>query len=142
MAPKSILASRTLWFNVIGTVLDVLAFTQAAPEVIPKAWVPYISTAMGIGNIILRRLSSGPVTWTTPPASPTPLTNAELDEILDRAPEGSEEARQRQRAVFAVVDGQPIRIGDTIRYRHGEGITAVPPDRDGKPPGVVDYTGD
>lgn len=82
MAPKSIFASKTFWFNVIATTLDILAFTQAAPQFLPPTWAPYLSLAQGIGNILLRRLTASPVTW-GPASSPASLTDAQLEE-LDR----------------------------------------------------------
>lgn len=51
---------QTIAFNVIATALDILALTQFG-AVIPVAWAPYISLAQGVGNILLRRLSGGPL---------------------------------------------------------------------------------
>jgi hypothetical protein len=63
MDTKAWYASKTVWFNVIATVLDILSLTQFG-DVIPHAWAPYIALAQGAGNIVLRRLSSGAIAFT------------------------------------------------------------------------------
>ena len=80
MAPKTIFLSKTFWFNVVLTLLDILAFSQAAPDLVPAKLAPYLSLAQGIGNILLRRLTASAVTW-GPASSPTSLTDAQLEEL-------------------------------------------------------------
>jgi hypothetical protein len=63
MDPKPIWQSKTFWFNVIATGLDVLALTELG-GILPKEAAAYITVLQGIGNILLRRISSGPVTLT------------------------------------------------------------------------------
>lgn len=67
MEPKSWYLSKTIWFNVIATALDILALTQFG-AVIPATWAPYIALAHGVGNVLLRRISAEPITFGSPRA--------------------------------------------------------------------------
>lgn len=56
---KFILASKTIWFNVVMTLVDIATFVQdIVAEVFPPNWQPVVKTIVvlihGIGNIVLR----------------------------------------------------------------------------------------
>lgn len=58
MAAKNILASKTFWFNVLALVLG-FAQEQGLFALIPE---PYGPAALALGNIILRAVTTQPVT--------------------------------------------------------------------------------
>ena len=58
MQTKSIFESRTIWLNAIVAVLAI--YDQVAPF-IPPAWVPKIAAIVGVLNIILRLVTTQPV---------------------------------------------------------------------------------
>jgi hypothetical protein len=62
MPPKSMFATKTFWFNVVTTILDILALTEFG-AIVPKSWAPAIALVQGIGNIALRRMTSTPATF-------------------------------------------------------------------------------
>lgn len=62
MPTKPMYLSKTVWFNLITTALDILALTEFRGLVPPK-WSPYLALGQAVGNILLRRLSSGAVTF-------------------------------------------------------------------------------
>lgn len=54
---KSILTSKTFWFNVLTGIATIIA----APGIIPAAALPYIPAAQAVINIILRKMTGSPV---------------------------------------------------------------------------------
>jgi hypothetical protein len=57
---KKFYESKTLWFNVITVLLAVLALPELV-SLIPEDSMPYIALANGIGNMILRFLTTQPI---------------------------------------------------------------------------------
>lgn len=51
MTPKPIYFSKTVWLNVITTVIGALALAQ---DVIPSEYKTYVILAVGILNVVLR----------------------------------------------------------------------------------------
>jgi hypothetical protein len=49
---KSIFASKTVWFNVIMTVVGIVTAFQGLPAL--DAWSPYFAMILVVGNVILR----------------------------------------------------------------------------------------
>lgn len=52
MQAKSILASKTVWLNVVSLAIGIIALLQSQPQFDHIA--PYLVLANGIGNLILR----------------------------------------------------------------------------------------
>jgi fluoride ion exporter CrcB/FEX len=52
--------SKTLWVNVIGTLIAILSLTEFM-AVIPKEWTPSILLVIGVLNIILRSITTQPI---------------------------------------------------------------------------------
>jgi len=52
--------SKTVWFNILATTLEILTLSSVVAVVDPEV----IALAQGVGNVILRRISSRRVTWT------------------------------------------------------------------------------
>lgn len=57
MGKKSIFKSRTFWFNVASTTLEVAQWAGGVHLVTPAT----IATVTALGNIVLRRLTATPV---------------------------------------------------------------------------------
>jgi len=51
MLTKNILKSKTFWFNIVMTLVEIGAYTET---IVPASWVVYAVTLQGVGNIILR----------------------------------------------------------------------------------------
>ena len=51
MEEKSYLKSKTLWFNIIMTLVSMASIFEAT---IPQAYLPMLVTFQGVGNMILR----------------------------------------------------------------------------------------
>ena len=63
MEPKSALASRTIWLNVLTLVVLILGVLMADTSGIVKPeWLGYIGLANAILNVVLRFLTEQPVT--------------------------------------------------------------------------------
>jgi hypothetical protein len=60
---KSLFASKTFWVNLLAGFIGVAG---EASGLIPPKWAPYIAAAVGVANILLRLISTGPVHVTTP----------------------------------------------------------------------------
>jgi len=60
--------SKTVWFNILATALEILTLSSVVAVVDPEV----IALAQGVGNVILRRISSRRVTWTGEPWMPPP----------------------------------------------------------------------
>ena len=58
---KNILASKTLWLNLLGPVFTFLA-TKYGLNLDPDSLAQVVLIIMGIANIVLRRFTSQPVT--------------------------------------------------------------------------------
>lgn len=56
--PKSWPKSKTIWFNVLMMLMEILAMTDSFPTFIPPSFAAPIAIAQGIGNIVLRRFFS------------------------------------------------------------------------------------
>lgn len=54
MPPKPFYFSKTVWLNVITTIVAALTFLPTVGGLIPEAALPYLLGAVGILNIILR----------------------------------------------------------------------------------------
>jgi hypothetical protein len=54
MPPKPVYLSKTVWLNVITTVVAALTFLPSVSGLIPEVALPYILGAVGVLNIILR----------------------------------------------------------------------------------------
>ncbi len=52
--------SKTFWFNVAMSIVDISA---ALTEVVPAEWLPYLMLVQTIGNIVIRRFTSTPMTF-------------------------------------------------------------------------------
>jgi hypothetical protein len=61
---KSIFASKTFWVNVITGVLSILSLPQVAT--LPPSVLAVVSIVAPILNVILRRLTNSPVTFSMP----------------------------------------------------------------------------
>lgn len=59
MNTKSLFASRTFWFNLLGV---IAAVSTTYAEIIPPKALPYVMAAGGIANIILRTVTNQGVT--------------------------------------------------------------------------------
>lgn len=73
MRAKSILVSKTFWFNVVAA-LAVLLDTQDFMNVIPAVVQPYMLAIVTAGNVILRVNTVQPVAMKMPDATPPPPT--------------------------------------------------------------------
>lgn len=51
--PKSILSSKTVWFNTVVFLIGVLALPEFV-HVLPASWLPYDVLGGAVGNLILR----------------------------------------------------------------------------------------
>lgn len=51
MAPKPFYFSKTVWLNVITTIIGALALL---PGTIPAEYEPYVLLAVGVLNVVLR----------------------------------------------------------------------------------------
>jgi len=60
--------SKTVWFNIIATTLEILTLSSVVAVVDPEV----LAILQGVGNILLRRISSRRVTWTGEPWMPPP----------------------------------------------------------------------
>jgi hypothetical protein len=49
---KSIFTSKTVWFNVIMTILGIVTYLQGVSTL--EVYAPYFATILAIGNIVLR----------------------------------------------------------------------------------------
>jgi hypothetical protein len=56
--PKSWPKSKTIWFNVVMMLMEIMAMSDQFPEFIPQSFLAPIAIAQGVGNIILRRFFS------------------------------------------------------------------------------------
>lgn len=59
MNSKSIFTSKTFWANVLGVAADAILHYSG---VLPPEWQPYIVMAGGIINVVLRAITTQPVT--------------------------------------------------------------------------------
>lgn len=59
---KSIFASRTFWVNALTIAAAVLAGLSGMTEHIPAEAMPWIVSALGVVNLALRVMTTGPVT--------------------------------------------------------------------------------
>lgn len=59
--PKSLLASKTLWVNVLTAAAAVLTALSGS-ELIPATVMPYIVVGLAAVNILLRTITTQPVT--------------------------------------------------------------------------------
>ena len=57
MTIKSPYLSKTMWLNIIGFIVLILALPQLG-SVIPVSWVPYDALILAIGNTALRYFST------------------------------------------------------------------------------------
>lgn len=69
MNSKSIFESRTFWVNLLG---GLVTAGGTAWGTIPQKYAPIIMAVGGIANILLRLVTTQPVTIATPPASVGP----------------------------------------------------------------------
>jgi hypothetical protein len=58
MPSKSIFASKTFWFNALGS---IAAGAALATDVVPPKYAPAVVATGGIANILLRLLTSQPI---------------------------------------------------------------------------------
>ena len=61
MPAKSILTSKTFWFNTLTTAVEV---TTLLTGTLPPKYAPHIVMVQGVANILLRLISKTPVTLT------------------------------------------------------------------------------
>lgn len=45
--------SKMVWFNIIMTVVELVAFVGTLPG-LPSEVLPYLATIQGVGNVVLR----------------------------------------------------------------------------------------
>ena len=57
---KSLLASKTFWFNVLMVFLEFSALPDFQ-HVLPASWLPYLLALQGLGNIVLRYITTQPI---------------------------------------------------------------------------------
>lgn len=50
--PKSIFASKTVWFNLVMTVIGFITALQSMPTF--EVYAPYFAIALALGNVVLR----------------------------------------------------------------------------------------
>jgi hypothetical protein len=62
--PKPVWESKTLWVNVLTAVAMIIAAAVAQPDLIPAEAMRYVVFALAAVNIILRLVTSQPVTLT------------------------------------------------------------------------------
>ena len=60
---KSILLSRVFWFNILTGIIGILAIPELV-AILPPEVLRYVAIINPVGNVILRRLTSTPVTFT------------------------------------------------------------------------------
>lgn len=61
--------SRTLWFNIFSIIAVVLVQFQQIPG-IPQSWVPYLAVAIPAVNMLLRVITTQPLSIASGPATP------------------------------------------------------------------------
>lgn len=64
MDSKSIFTSKTFWANLLTA---IVACAGEFSGVIPPTWAPYIAAGVGVANIVLRLITTGPVHVVAPP---------------------------------------------------------------------------
>lgn len=57
---KSLVTTRTFWFNVLLVGLEFSALPEFV-NILPANFLPYLLAAQGLGNIILRYVTVAPV---------------------------------------------------------------------------------
>lgn len=66
---KSIWTSTSFLFNAIAAIVAIIAAVLDAKEVIdilPQNWIPYLTAAVSIGNIVIRVFTFRPVAFVAP----------------------------------------------------------------------------
>jgi len=58
---KPLLNSKTLWFNVLTLCLAIVSLPEFV-SLLPVSALPYIANLNAVGNILLRTVTSKPVT--------------------------------------------------------------------------------
>ena len=79
--------SKTVWFNILtigGVALDALVgIMPLVQPVIPLTVYPWIMFGVGVVNIVLRAITTGPIDWTERQAQerPVPLKDSDYADV-------------------------------------------------------------
>ena len=69
--PKSFLQSKMIWWNVLALVVTV-AGTTAFQATLPPSWLVYDVAVAAVGNIVLRFITTQPITVSLPSGANAP----------------------------------------------------------------------
>lgn len=64
--PKSVLESKTMWANSGVVVVTICTFlvNYLTTGSVPDQWLPYVPAIIAVANLVLRLMSTQPVTFT------------------------------------------------------------------------------